>query len=364
VSVPRQAIETEAAFRDPLAKQRHLDACASDAVEYRRSAGFEHFEFANEALPELSLARLDLSACLAGRSLRAPLMISPMTGGSARALEINRRLAGAAERFGLAMGVGSQRLALEQPELAPYFAVREVAPTVPLFANLGAGQLARGYGTDEARRAVAMIGADALFVHLNALQEAVQGGDRDFRGVAARLARLCRELAADGVPVYAREVCFGMTSSTAARLVDCGVAGIDCSGAGGTSWAKVEAQCARTERARELGLRFGEWGIPTAESVQNVRAAAPDLPLIASGGLRSGCDLAKALALGADVGGMARPFLLAAQEGRAAVDALVERVLDELKICMFASGAGTVRELRGRLRPVRGIAKLEFECDR
>jgi isopentenyl-diphosphate delta-isomerase len=226
-----------------------------------------------------------------------------------------------------------------------------VAPHVPLFANLGAGQFARGYGAEQARRAVAMIGADALFVHFNAVQEAVQGGDRDFRGVAQRLTVVCRELASDGIPVYAREVCFGMSEATARRLVDCGVAGIDCSGAGGTSWAKVEACCARTERARELGLAFGEWGIPTSESILNVRAAAPALPLIASGGLRSGLDLARALALGADVGAMARPFLLAAHASEEAVVSLVEGVLEELRICMFATGSGTVRELRDTLRP-------------
>jgi isopentenyl-diphosphate delta-isomerase len=341
---------TDETFRDPEAKQRHIDACLEQAVEYDKTTGLERYAFVNEALPELSLAGLDLSACIAGRSLRAPLMIAPMTGGTARGQIINRRLAAVAERFGLAMGVGSQRVALESPERAEYFRVREWAPNVPLFANFGAGQLARGYGASEARRAIAMIGADAVFVHFNAVQEAIQGGDRDFRGVAQRLTALCRELAADGIPVYAREVCFGMCESTARCLVDCGVAGIDCAGAGGTSWAKVEAWCARTDRARELGFAFGEWGIPTGESIVNVRRATPDLPLIASGGLRSGIDLAKAIALGADIGAMARPFLLAAQAGEESVVRFVERLLEELRICMFATGSATVRELRGKLR--------------
>jgi len=345
--VPR----TDDPVRDPESKQRHIDACLDESVEYLQTTGLERYGFVNEALPELSLAEIDLSASIAGRALRAPLMIAPMTGGTARGQSINRRLAAVAERFGLAMGVGSQRVALESPERAEYFRVRELAPNVPLFANLGAGQLARGYGAEQARRAVAMIGADALFVHFNAVQEAVQGGDRDFRGVAHRLTEVCRELASDGIPVYAREVCFGMSEATARRLVDCGVAGIDCSGAGGTSWAKVEAYCAHTERARELGLTFGEWGIPTSESIVNVRAAAPAIPLIASGGLRSGVDLARALALGADVGAMARPFLLAAHASEEAVVSLVEGVLEELRICMFATGSGTVRELRGKLRP-------------
>jgi isopentenyl-diphosphate Delta-isomerase len=287
--------------------------------------------------------------------MRAPLMISPMTGGTERGLEINRRLASAAERFGLAFGVGSQRIALEHPERGAFYQVRDVAPNVPLFANFGAAQLVRGYGAEHARRAVAMIGADALFVHFNAMQEAVQGGDRDFRGVARNFAQVCSDLARDGIPVFARSVCFGMTAKTARRLVDCGAAGIDCSGAGGTSWTKVEAYCAKTERARALGLRFGEWGIPTADSIQNVRGAAPGIPLIASGGLRSGIDVAKALALGADVGSMARPFLLEAHAGEESLRQFVEGVLQELRICMFATGSQTIADLRGKLQRVTAM---------
>jgi len=351
-------VAMEDRVRDPASKLRHIDACLTEAVEYSRSAGFERFEFVNEALPELSLAELDLAATLAGKRLRAPLMVAPMTGGTSLGQAINHRLAAVAERFGLAFGVGSQRVALESPERAGFFRVRDVAPSIPVFANLGAAQFARGYGAAEARRAVAMIGADVLFVHFNALQEAVQGGDRDFRDVARSLTQLCRELAADGIPVFAREVCFGMSGATARRLVDCGVAGIDCSGAGGTSWAKVEAWCARTERGRELGLKFGEWGTPTSEAIVDVRGALPAIPLIASGGLRSGIDLAKAIALGADVGAMARPFLLAAHAGEDAVVRLVEDALEELRICMFATGSGTVAELRGKLRPADSPARL------
>ena len=336
--------------RDPQSKLRHIEACLTRPVEYLKTAGFESCELLNEALPELSLADLDLSCELAGRRLRAPLMIAPMTGGTERGRALNRRLALAAETFGLAMGGGSQRIAVEDPSLARWFEVRDVAPGIPLFANLGAAQLARGYGAAEARRAVRMIGADALFVHLNPVQEAVQGGDRDFRGVARRLEELCRDLGRDGIPVFAREVCFGMTEATARRLVECGVSGIDCSGAGGTSWAKVEAHCAATAAGRELGLRFGEWGIPTSESIRNVRRAAPDVPLIACGGLRSGMDVAKSIALGADVGAMARPFLVKADEGEEALHRFIEELLADLRICMFATGSGTVQALRGKLR--------------
>lgn len=335
--------------RDPGVKLRHIEACLTQPVDYRKATGLAHYDFLNEAVPELALAALDLSVSLAGKPLRAPLMIAPMTGGTARGLELNRRLAAVAEEFGLAMGVGSQRIALEREECAAYFKVRDVAPHVPLFANFGAAQLARGYDAGAARRAVAMIGADALFVHFNAMQEAVKGGDLDFRDVARGLARLCRELATDGIPVFAREVCFGLTTATAERLVECGVAGIDCAGAGGTSWAKVEAYCASTAGGRALGLRFGEWGIPTSQSILNVRRAAPTLPLIACGGLRSGADVAKAIALGADVGAMARPFLVRAEQGIEALRAFVTEILGDLRICMFGTGSASIGELRGKV---------------
>jgi isopentenyl-diphosphate delta-isomerase len=342
--------------RDPRAKSRHIDVCLTQPVEYDKTTGLEAYELVNQTLPELSLAAIDLSATLAGRTLRAPLMIGPMTGGTEQGLALNRLLARAAQHFGLAMGVGSQRVALERPELAGYFQVRDVAPDIALFSNFGAAQLARGWGAPEARRAVEMIGADALFIHFNAVQEAIQGGDRDFRGVAQRLQVLCRELAAEGIPVFAREVCFGLSVEAAERLLDCGVAGLDCSGAGGTSWAKVEAYCAESPRRRELGLRLGEWGIPTARSILNARAASVHRPLVASGGLRKGIDLAIALALGADIGAMARPFLLAASKGEAALHEFIEDVLTELRVCMFGAGAGNAGALRGKVRHVGEVA--------
>lgn len=337
-------------LRDPRVKLRHIDACLGSESEYIKSTGLQLYDLENEALPEASLSDLDLSVSLAGRKLLAPLMIAPMTGGTPRGHEINRLLARTAQDYGLAMSVGSQRVALEQPNLAPFFRVRDVAPDIVLFANFGAAQIARGWGSAEGRRAVEMIGADALFVHFNAVQEAVQGGDRDFRDLARRFERLCSELSGDGIPVFAREVCFGMSRVSARRLIDCGVEGIDCSGAGGTSWAKVAAMCADSPRQRELGQRFGEWGIPTSKSILNVRSVSPDLPLIASGGLRSGQDLAKALALGADVGAMARPFLVKANEGEEQLRAFVEEVLTELRICMFGTGSGEARALRGKVR--------------
>jgi isopentenyl-diphosphate delta-isomerase len=342
--------------RDPKAKLRHLAVCVEASVEYAKSTGLDGYDFVNEALAGISLGHVDIGTTLGDRALPTPLMIAPMTGGTAEGLALNRRLAALAQRHGLAMGVGSQRVALEDPAIAHLFRVRDIAPDVHLFANFGAGQLARGWGAAEGRRAVAMIGADALFIHFNAVQEAVQGGDRDFRELACGLRRLCRDLAGDGIPVFAREVCFGLSEGAAARLADCGVAGLDCAGAGGTSWAKVEAWCAPPGRRRDVGLRFGEWGIPTARSILNARSGAPDLPLIATGGLRDGIDLAKALALGADAGAMARPFLLKAQEGDAALDAFVEDTLTELRICMFGTGASRIAELRGSLHRLEASA--------
>jgi len=342
--------------RDPRSKSRHIEVCLGEGVEYRKTAGFEAWEFVNEAMAEVSLEHLDTSTLLAGRALRAPLMIAPMTGGTPEGREINLRLAAAAQHFGLAMGVGSQRVALERPELAVHFRVREVAPDITLFANFGAGQLARGWGAEQARRAVGMIGADAIHIHFNAVQEAIQGGDRDFRDIAVRLRALCRAMEGEGIPVFAREVGFGMSGASARRLIECGVAGVDCAGAGGTSWAKVEAMCAVTAQRRALGQAFGEWGRPTAGCIVDIRGVSPEVALIATGGLRNGLDLAKAIALGADVGAMARPLLCKAHEGEAALHEFIESVLTELRVCMFGSGARDLAALRGRLVPVESTS--------
>lgn len=342
-----ESVEGAPLVRDPQSKAHHIDACLTPEVEYTKTTGFERYDFENQALPEVSLEKIDLSTPLVGKTLKAPLMIAPMTGGIERAHVLNLRLAAAAERHGLAMGVGSQRVGLESEERAAFFRVRSVAPSILLFANFGVGQLAKGWGADHARRAVAMIEADAVYLHMNPIQEAAQGGDVDFRGLTKHIADLCRELRKDGIPVFAREVGFGVSAAAAKQLIDAGVAGIDCAGAGGTSWAKVEGICAKTERRRKMGLAFGEWGIPTSEAIRQVRSVSTKIPLIATGGLRSGLDLAKALALGADVGAMARPFLVAADQGEDALEAFVEDTLTELRIAMFGIGAANLDALRG-----------------
>ena len=198
-----------------------------------------------------------------------------------------------------------------------------------------------------------MIEADALFLHLNPIQEAIQGGDQDFRGLTDKIADVCSALRKDGIPVFAREVGFGMSASVARRLVDAGITGIDCSGAGGTSWAKVEAICAKTERRKKMGHLFGEWGIPTVQSILNVRSVAKTVPLIATGGLRTGVDVAKAIALGADIGSMARPMLVHANEGEESLERFIDQVMTEIRICMFGIGAENLETLRGTSELVR-----------
>ena len=332
--------------RNPTSKLAHLDACLSGEVEYKKTTQFERFDFINQAAMNISLESIDPSVCFLGKFLKAPLMIAPMTGGVERASELNRLWAKAAEHFSIAMGVGSQRVGIEDKQRAAFYQIRKEAPTALILANIGAGQLCRGWGEKEARQAVEMIEADGLFIHLNAIQEACQDGDVDFRLLLPKITEVVKALKKDGVPVLAREVGFGLSKEAVTRLLETGISGLDCAGAGGTSWAKVEAICAKSERRRQLGLRFAEWGIPTAVSIQNVRAVSKDIPLIATGGLRSGIDLAKAIALGADVGAMARPMLVAAHEGEEALFEWIESVLTELRVCMFGIGATTHGELK------------------
>lgn len=242
------------------------------------------------------------------------------------------------------MGLGSLRAALEKPDLAATYNVRPVAPDILLFANLGAVQLNYGYGVDECRRAVEMVGADALYLHFNALQEAVQPeGNGNFSGLLRKVESVCRELE---VPVVAKEVGWGFSPQAARQLADAGIAAIDVAGAGGTSWSEVEYHRAPTPHHANVARAFADWGIPTAESIRYVREAAPGLPVIASGGLRDGIDVAKCIALGADLGGLAGPFLRAAADSPEAVLRLIWELQTQLRITMFASGAVDLAALR------------------
>ncbi|WP_422879862.1 type 2 isopentenyl-diphosphate Delta-isomerase [Nodosilinea nodulosa] len=326
-------------------KADHLRICLEEPVECAQiTTGLERYRFTHCCLPELDYQDLDLSTTFLGHALGAPLLISSMTGGTEDALQINRRLAAVAQRYGLAMGVGSQRVGVENPALMETFAVRSVAPDILLLANLGAVQLNYGYGLDHCRRVVDRLEADALILHLNPLQEAVQtGGDTNFKGLLTKIEQLCAALP---VPVVVKEVGNGISAPLAQRLMAAGVAAVDVAGAGGTSWARVESERAMDAHQRRLGQTFGEWGLPTADCIVQARQIAPALPLIASGGLRHGLDVAKAIALGADLAGLAMPFLRAASESEAAAAALVEVLMAEVKTVLFCTGQGRLTGLR------------------
>ena len=325
-------------------KAEHLRINLEQDVDSALRTGLERLHFHHQALPELALETIETHLELFGRKLLAPLLISSMTGGTEQAGRINARLAEAAAATGTAIGVGSQRAAIEKPELAGTFQVRRHAPDALLFANLGAVQLNYGYGLDQCRRAVDMIQADALILHLNPLQEALQlGGNTDFANLAGKIRNVCRGV---GVPVVVKEVGWGISERSAKLLADCGVTAIDVAGAGGTSWSQVEMHRAPDEFMRQLAAAFVGWGIPTAESIELVKTAAPGVRIFASGGLRDGIDIAKCIALGATLGGMAGPFLkAAAQSTEAAVDA-IRLIVQQLRVTMFAAGAGNLESLR------------------
>lgn len=327
-------------------KSEHLRINLEKDVAFPHlTTGLEHYHFVHNALPEISLDSVDLSSAFLGKPLRLPLLISSMTGGTAEAQRINFHLAEGAQQAGIAMGLGSLRAVLEAPHLADTFRVRHLAPDILLFANLGAAQLNAGFGLEECQRAVELTDADALILHLNPLQEALQAdGDTDWRGLLGQIENLCREL---DVPVVAKEVGWGISARVARQLVTAGVAVIDVAGAGGTSWSQVEMHRAPTERLRRLCAQFEDWGIPTATALVEVRAALPDVPVIASGGLRTGIDLAKVLALGADLGGLAGPFLKAASQSPQAVYDLAVELADVLRTVMFTLGISNLTSLRG-----------------
>ena len=279
-------------------KADHIRINLEEDVQFPRlTNGFERYRLVHQALPELDLREIETGVELLGKRLRLPLLISSMTGGTEAAAAINRNLAQGAQARGIAMGLGSQRAGMEQAETADTFRVRDVAPDILLFANLGAVQLNYGYTADQCRRAVEMIEADALILHLNPLQEALQAdGDWNWRGLLGKIERSAGRWACRWWP---KRSAGASASSTARRLAEAGVAAMDVAGAGGTSWSEVEYHRAPTEQLRRLAKAFADWGIPTAEALLMAQRGAPDLPLIASGGMRDGIEAAKALALGA-----------------------------------------------------------------
>lgn len=326
-------------------KADHLRICLEDDVQFRNlTNGLERYRFQHACLPELDLEEVELTTYFLGKVLQAPLLISSMTGGTEQAKIINCRLAVAAQKYGLAMGVGSQRIAVEDPSSAHTFAVRSHAPDALLFANLGAVQLNYTYGLEQCLRVVDILEADALILHLNPLQECIQpNGDTKFKGLLGKIEQLCQQIE---VPVIAKEVGNGISANMATKLIEAGVDVIDVAGAGGTSWAKVESERAKTNLQRRLGRTFADWGMATADCIVQVRQQHPRLPLIASGGLRNGLEVAKAIALGADLAGLAFPFLQAASESEAALDELIELLIAEIKTVLFCTGNANLSELK------------------
>ena len=322
-------------------KLRHIEACLSQAVEYTHvTTGFERYRLRYNALTQTSLTAVDLTTTFLGSTLRAPILVGAMTGGADLSGLINRNLAGAAQQLGIAMMLGSQRIMLDNEVATASFEVRDIAPDVLLIGNIGLAQLSDSLPPRLAT-ALGRVGADAVAVHINPLQEAVQAeGDTDFSGSLTRL----REFADTfDYPVLVNEVGHGIGAAAAARLADCRIAAVDVAGAGGTSWARVE-QLVRYGEVRYPSL--AEWGVPTAQALMECKAALPGMPLVASGGIRTGMDAAKAIALGADAVSISRPLLPAAVQSVGAVTDWLGGFIEELSICLHGCGAHDLSGLR------------------
>jgi isopentenyl-diphosphate delta-isomerase len=330
----------------PTSKRKadHIRVNLDEDVRSALTTGLERYRFEHQALPEIDLREVDARLTFLGVPLAAPLLISSMTGGTEQAARINFALAEAAQERGIAMGLGSLRAAIENPDLAHTYQVRGRAPDILLLANLGAVQLNYGYGPEHCQKAIDLVEADALILHFNSLQEALQPeGDTNFSALLSQIERVCRRLEK---PVVAKEVGWGISVAAAKALLDAGVRAIDVAGAGGTSWSQVEMHRAQSAFQARLAAAFIDWGIPTAEAVMQLRRVAPDAPIIASGGLRNGLDIAKCIALGADMGGMAGPFLKAAARSAEDVVELIDQTVSELRICMFGTGSRDLGALR------------------
>ena len=324
-------------------KRRHIDVCLSEAVDYQTvTTGLERYRLPYNALTQTNLGNVDLATDFLGARLRAPVLIGSMTGGAELSGTINRNLAVAAQRLGIGMMLGSQRIMLDNDSASTSFSVRDVAPDVLLIGNIGLAQL-DDLMVPDLVKALDHVGANALAVHTNPLQEAMQHeGDTDFSGSVARLRDIAGSI---DYPVILKEVGHGIGAAAAAELVDCPIAAVDVAGAGGTSWARVE-QYVRYGEIRYPAL--AEWGIPTAEAVLEVRHTLPDVSIVASGGIRTGMDAAKALAMGADAVAVARPLLAPAIESPDAVADWLQRFIDELLVCLHGCGAANLAALRRR----------------
>lgn len=318
-------------------KDDHIRICLEEDVEFSKSNGFEHVELEHKALPEISRDEIDTKMAFLGKRFSYPLFIEAITGGTAKGESINRNLARAAEALGIGMGVGSQRAMLEDARLTRTYCVRDVAPSIFLLGNIGAAQL-RQYEHEKILALADGIKADGLAIHLNVAQElAQQEGDKSWKGVYEEIGKICKK---SRVPVIAKETGCGISGKLSRRLVLAGVKAIDIAGAGGTSWVRVDGY-----RTKKDVSHIEEWGIPTAEALRDV-ARSVKVPIIASGGIRNGVEVAKALAMGADLAGMALPLLKPANESWQSVKAYLEKIISQLEDAMFLAGARNIKELK------------------
>jgi isopentenyl-diphosphate Delta-isomerase len=324
-------------------KEDHIRINLEENVRSGIVTGFDDFRFVNSALPEIDLGAVDCRCEFLGKKMDHPILISSMTGGTENGDRINRILAEAANGKKVAMAVGSQRAALEKGNLVKYEILRRTAPNIPLYANLGAVQLNYGFSVNDCRRIVDSLQADALILHLNPLQEALQeNGQTNFKDLLKKIEQVCHQFER---PVIIKEVGWGISVQVARQLIEVGASAIDVAGAGGTSWSEVEKYRATSDMIFKIAGDFLYWGIPTAYAVQAIHEELSQAPLISSGGLRNGIDLAKSIALGASLGGFAGKFLRAATISTEAVNQLIDEISLELHIAMFACGAANMDSL-------------------
>lgn len=333
-------------------KSEHIQISLNEQVTGESiSTGLSSYRFIHNALPEIAFEDISIGTTFLDYACQTPFLISSMTGGTAFAETINRNLAMAAEQQGWVLALGSTRALLDSDGHADSFLMRKYAPRIPIVANLGAVQLNYRYGVQECKRIIEMTDANMLVLHLNSIQEVIQpNGDTDFSGLLEKIGQLCEALE---VPVGVKEVGWGIDGMTAKKLKDVGIAFIDVAGAGGTSWSQVEKFRSEDPVKRAAAEAFSDWGIPTTEAIQLVRKENANHPLIASGGMHSGVDGAKAIALGADLVGIGRSILKAATESPEAVIETMKIREMELRMAMFGIGVKTIQELKGTERLVR-----------
>ncbi|MBI4167958.1 MAG: type 2 isopentenyl-diphosphate Delta-isomerase [Candidatus Aenigmarchaeota archaeon] len=330
-------------------KSDHIKIVLSKDVQHKNSAGFEDVMLIHNALPEIDFDSVDTKIEFLGKKLAAPIMVSGMTGGTPEAEKINKNLARAAEETGIGMGVGSQRAMIENGKLLSTYSVRDVAPSMLLIGNIGAAQFAKGYGVDKCRKAIELIKADAIAIHLNAAQELVQPeGDRNWKGILSAIKKITKEL---GYPLIVKETGAGISGDVAKELEAAGAKAVDVSGAGGTSWTAVESF-----RNSPVGDTFNNWGIPTAVAIKWCKKTVK-IPILASGGIYNGLDAAKAIALGASACTIARPFLRTAVVSYEKTKLEMERVIRELKIAMFLTGSRNIEEFQKKKVIITGKTK-------